>query len=157
MPMSGPASTTGAALHTGGVLVMSQSLLVQSAATLQALVSAHLVVQEPPQSMSVSSPFLTLSVQLALVQVSLVASHTRLTQSVLILHALSSPQAGQVPPPQSTSVSLPFFLLSLQVGLGMSVLISLPASFPASRPASAPARSLFAPPSVCPPCNDSKS
>lgn len=41
--------------------------------------------------------------------------HSPVVQSLSALQVLSGPHLGQVPPPQSTSVSLPFFSLSLQV------------------------------------------
>jgi hypothetical protein len=37
------------------------------------------------------------------------------SQSEVALHSFDSPQAAHVPPPQSTSVSFPFFTPSLQV------------------------------------------
>jgi len=83
----------------------------------------HLVVQEPPQSTSVSSPFLTLSSHAAFLHVGLAAlvSQNRLMQSLLFLQPFPVAHLGQVPPPQSVSVSAPFFLLSLQLGFaGMS-------------------------------------
>jgi hypothetical protein len=62
-------------------------------------------VQLPPQSVSLSVPFLTPSEQLAARHT--LAVHTPLAQSELIAQPRPVLQAPQVPPPQSTSVSLP--------------------------------------------------
>jgi hypothetical protein len=71
--------------------------------------------QGPPQSASVSEPFFTVSAQVGAAQVRLAAGHTAFTQSVPSLHALPSSQRGQVGPPQSMSVSVPFFTPSAQL------------------------------------------
>src|SRR5689334_17699859 len=60
-------------------------------------------MQLPPQSTSVSLPFLTPSVQ------------TPFEQSAPTVQTLLSAHLLQVPPPQSTSVSAPFFMPSRQV------------------------------------------
>ena len=52
-------------------------------------------------------------------------SQSLLLQSVLALHFNPSAQAGQVPPPQSTSVSRPFIFLSVQVGAAWSTATSV--------------------------------
>ena len=44
-----------------------------------------------------------------------VLSHIEPMQSLVALHACPTAHAGQVPPPQSVSVSLPFFAWSVQV------------------------------------------
>jgi hypothetical protein len=90
---------------------LEHALLAQSAGAVQLLPGSHLPHAEPPQSMSLSSPFLTESLQVA-------ATHTeptqdRVTQSAPVLHPLVSPQAAHAPP-QSTSVSPPFFRPSPQ-------------------------------------------
>jgi hypothetical protein len=72
---------------------------------------AHPVVQLPPQSTSVSSPFLTWSVHVG-AQTPL--AHDRPTQSASIAQPLPGPQSEHGPP-QSTSVSSPFFAPSLHV------------------------------------------
>ena len=64
--------------------------------------------------MSVSAPFITLSVQVAVAH--LPAVQTPLRQSPTTLHAFVSGHLAQVPPPQSMSVSAPFITLSVQVG-----------------------------------------
>jgi hypothetical protein len=67
----------------------------------------------PPQSTSVSLPFMMLSVQLMPAQVPLV--QWLLTQSEASSQSSSVPQRGQaVGPPQSTSVSAPFMTPSSQ-------------------------------------------
>jgi hypothetical protein len=82
----------------------------------------------PPQSMSVSAPFFTPSEQVAGVQVLAEPSHTPLKQSEPTMHAFPSAQARQSPPPQSTSVSWPFTMLSEQVGAQVSTTTSVAAS-----------------------------
>jgi hypothetical protein len=71
--------------------------------------------QVPPQSTSVSTPFLTESAQLGARQVPSVP-HTPLRQSALETQPSPVPQPGQAPPPQSTSVSVPFRAPSLHAG-----------------------------------------
>ena len=111
------------------MLPMSQCLLVQSASTLQPRVSAH-GLHVPPQSGPVSVPFCTPSLQLAAVQVPL-APHSLSTQSVPTPHFSESAQAGAlvfspVPlDPQSVSVSLPFWILSFDVGTRHSLVPSM--------------------------------
>lgn len=87
--------------------------LTQSETEPQFLVAAHLL-QLPPQSMSLSLPFFTPSVQIGAWHTLLV--HTPLTQSELPVHALPAEHLPQPPPPQSTSVSLPFLTPSVQIG-----------------------------------------
>lgn len=91
-----------------------QLLVEQSVAVVQARFIAHGLQVLPPQSTSVSLPFLTVSVQLAAAQS--LAEQTPLVQSVAATHALESAHFPQVPPPQSTSVSLPFLVVSEQEG-----------------------------------------
>jgi len=78
---------------------------------------AHFVEQDPPQSASLSSPFLTVSVQLAAAHRP-VAPHTPDVQSPPVAQRLPSAQRllGAHGPPQSASDSLPFFTPSLQEG-----------------------------------------
>jgi len=70
---------------------------------------------DPPQSTAVSLPFFTVSVQVGTAHAPLV--QTPLVQfppaPVPVPHILPLAQAGQAPP-QSTSVSLPFFTRSVQ-------------------------------------------
>jgi hypothetical protein len=101
--------------------------LAQSIAPRQRSPSPHLG-HDPPQSMSVSLPFCTLSVHEK-------PPHTRfgavpwqmpVTQSAGTLQCLPEAQAGQVPPPQSTSVSAPSCAPSLQVVPMQTPLVQAP-------------------------------
>jgi hypothetical protein len=87
--------------------------LAQSAATIQALVSAHFAVQVPPQSVSVSVPFFTLSEHDDWMQTFPV--HTPLVQSAGTTQDFPFAHLAEQVPPQSTSPSVPFFTLSVQV------------------------------------------
>ena len=70
---------------------------------MQVLPTAHLAAQEPPQSVSVSLPFFTVSLQLGAWQVTL---QTLLEQSLGAVQVLPVPQrAHDVAPPQSMSLS----------------------------------------------------
>jgi hypothetical protein len=89
------------------------TLLTQSFPDVQARPVAHLGQLAPPQSMSVSAPFSTLSVQVGDWQSPPV--QTPLVQSPPALH-VSPGTHGPQEPPQSTSVSLPFLTPSVQVG-----------------------------------------
>lgn len=98
-----------------------QTPLTQSEATLHALAVAQAVAQvepvakTPPQSTSVSVPFLTLSGHLGATHLRLV--HTPEAQSVARVQALVVAQREQlVDPPQSTSLSPWFFVTSEQDG-----------------------------------------
>ena len=74
---------------------------------------AHVGQVPPPQSTSLSVPFLTESVHVAALQWPPV--HTPLWQSLATKHCLPAAQVGHVPPPQSTSLSVPFLTASVQV------------------------------------------
>src|SRR5690348_13696542 len=93
---------------------------MQSALTMHPLVSAHLVVQEPPQSVSVSVPSFVPSKQ-ALTHFMVVALQWPLVQSPSTMQPLLSPHflfmPSQVAPPQSVSVSVPFCTPSVQLGV----------------------------------------
>ena len=95
-----------------------QTPLWQSDAARQALlVVQRAQVVAPPQSASLSPPFLTVSLQLAAWQSLGEPEQTRLVQSVGTLQLLPVAQRLQlVAPPQSVSLSPPFFATSLQVG-----------------------------------------
>jgi hypothetical protein len=93
-------------------------LLEQSLAAAHALPLAQWGQLGPPQSTSVSAPFLAPSVQLGPDGVQTLLVHSVLTQSAPATHALPSEHLGQLGPPQSTSVSLPFLVLSEQLVLG---------------------------------------
>ncbi|MES1171649.1 MAG: hypothetical protein ABUL77_00295 [Bacteroidota bacterium] len=73
--------------------------------------------QEPPQSVSVSVPFRTMSVHAGTAQVRGAAvGQTPLRQPVAARHILPLAQPGQPIPPQSTSPSSPFLMPSVQLG-----------------------------------------
>jgi hypothetical protein len=90
-----------------------QTRLLQSLPVEQNLPSRQVGQVPPPQSVSVSAEFLTVSVQVAAWQTPLV--QTLLAQSLAVLQALPVVQALQVPPPQSVSVSAEFLTPSEQV------------------------------------------
>jgi hypothetical protein len=100
----------------------SQTPEVQSAGTAQERPFAHLLGQEPPQSTSVSVPFLKPSPQVGAAQSRVEGLQNPEVQSVdaaqppPIPHVF--PWATQVAPPQSVPVSEPFFTPSEQVGAG---------------------------------------
>jgi hypothetical protein len=92
-----------------------QTRLVQSLATLQPWPLAQVGQVPPPQSTPVSEPFWIMSMQVAGM-----LAHTPLeqkpeVQSPSIAQPWPFAQVGQVPPPQSTPVSAPFCVASLQV------------------------------------------
>ena len=84
--------------------------------------------QLPPQSVSVSLPFSTPSVQVGAWQAGGKPEHTLLEQSGLALHALFAAHAEQSEPPQSVSVSVPFLTPSVQLEDAHSFV--LPSHFP---------------------------
>src|SRR3569623_552736 len=98
--------------------------------------------QVPPQSTSLSLPFLTVSLQLAGVQVPF-APHRPFTQSPATVQPLPSPHflfvgdAAQEPP-QSVPVSVPFFTPSLQVGAAQAPLAHPPLAQMAPAPVPLP-------------------
>jgi len=96
---------------------LTQFAFWQSPATEQRLPSAHFFVgaQLPPQSTSVSVPFLVLSLQLDVWQTLVV--QTKLAQSAPAEQLLPLAQPEHIVPPQSMSLSLPFLMVSLQVGV----------------------------------------
>jgi hypothetical protein len=107
-------------VHAGAVQVCVPALhtpLAQSPATRQAFAVAQgRHPPEPPQSTSVSVPFLIVSVQPAATHFFAVASHLRLMQSALTAQAFVFAHFVVHEPPQSTSVSVPFFTTSAQLG-----------------------------------------
>jgi hypothetical protein len=93
-----------ALLHAGSwQIVETHELFWQSVFTPQLWPIAHLVVHEPPQSTSVSVPFLTVSLHTGTWQVFDV--HTPLLQSTAPVQALLSSHLPQFGPPQSMSDS----------------------------------------------------
>jgi hypothetical protein len=94
-----------------------QTPLEQSAASPQFEPSLHLAHEPvPPQSTSVSLPFLALSLQLGAWHVAGFPEQTPLVQSLDTEQRKSFAHLAQVLPPQSTSVSVPFFTVSGQAG-----------------------------------------
>jgi hypothetical protein len=117
-----------------------QKLFGRSARKASSLWSAGQLLhgaQEPPQSMHSSSPFRTPSAQLGAMHVA--PTQTRDTQSELTRQCLPVAHFGQKPPPQSTSVSVPFLMSSVHVGIGAAstggthALPSQPGAVPASK------------------------
>jgi hypothetical protein len=98
--------------HVPGLLP-KQSPFTQSAFDLQCLRSAHFGQVGPPQSMPVSVPFCTPSLQVGAAQCAFLQSLS--TQSASPRHILPSAHGGHVPPPQSTSVSVPSFTPFMQL------------------------------------------
>src|SRR2546425_494158 len=86
---------------------------MQSLAVLHALPAAQVDPHAPPQSTSVSVPFLTMSVHVA--PAHRPAAQLIERQSLIATQRRPFAQALQVPPPQSTSVSAPFCAMSLQL------------------------------------------
>jgi hypothetical protein len=104
-----------------------QTDVVQSEASAQPCPEPHAAQVPPPQSVSVSLPFLTPSAQVGAWHVLVVVPvHTPLAQSLPTRQTLADAQVGQVPPPQSTSVSAPFFTTSAQVGVWHTLPVHLP-------------------------------
>src|SRR5215813_9093806 len=95
----------------GAQTFASQTPLSQSASRPQAIPEAHffVVAHAPPQSTPLSSPFLMPSVHVGAAQTFEV--HTPLSQSAATAHPrpLAHVELGAQEPPQSTSVSFPFF------------------------------------------------
>jgi hypothetical protein len=87
---------------------------VQSKSLPQDLPAAHAPHVPPPQSTSVSAPFLTESEQPGTWHTFPV--HTPDVQSALMRQDFTLAHAAHVPPPQSMSVSSPFFTESEQLG-----------------------------------------
>src|SRR5262245_22481708 len=79
---------------------------LQSRSTVHLRPASHAAHTLPPQSTSVSRPFLEPSSQE--MQTVRTASHCAVTQSSSVLQPWPRTQRTQAPPPQSTSVSLPF-------------------------------------------------
>ncbi|MFC5490877.1 hypothetical protein [Dokdonella soli] len=88
-------------------------MLTQSELAKHIFPAVHFEQVGPPQSISVSPPFLTPSKHVGAAQVP--AVQTWLWQSLPTLQPLPMAHAAQVGPPQSTSVSFPFFTPSEQL------------------------------------------
>src|SRR5436190_1490199 len=101
-------------MQVGGAQVPpTHDRLAQSPPPLHVL-PARQAAQAPPQSTSDSEPFFSLSSHAGAAQRFVVALHTWLMQSVVTAQVLPSGQAPQPAPPQSTSVSVPFLMVSAQ-------------------------------------------
>jgi hypothetical protein len=98
---------------------VSQTPSTQSVATAHFFVSAHFGHVPPPQSTSVSAPFMVPSVHegAAAAHVFVPGSQTVLVQSEPVVQALELAHFGHVAPPQSTSVSAPSFTPSVHEGV----------------------------------------
>jgi hypothetical protein len=107
-----------ASVHVGAAQVPPvQILLWQSVAAVQVAPLPQAAHVPPPQSMPVSVPFETPSLQVGARHTLGVPEHTWLVQSVPAPQVCPVAQAPQVLPPQSTAVSLPFWTVSLHVGV----------------------------------------
>jgi hypothetical protein len=117
----------------------------QSAFTRHALVAAQ-GAQLPPQLRSVSSPLVEVSLQVLGAQ--WLAAHSPEVQSAATWQALVSAHFAQPVPPQSTSVSVPFFTRSAQLGAWQVPPAQTPLgqSLPARHPTQVPAPSHMIPP-----------
>ena len=106
-PLSLRWSTQALVTHTPDT--KSQAAVVQSALTLHFLVLAQVGQTPPPQSTSVSRPTIWRSKQWPPEprHTCATASQAFEVQSALTLHFWPVTQVGQVPPPQSVSVSRP--------------------------------------------------
>jgi hypothetical protein len=94
-----------------------QTLLWQSLAPVQVLPFAHLFGQGPPQSVSLSVPFLTPSPQVGAEHVPVAAGQTPLWQSPGTAHVFPVPHLPHAAPPQSMALSVPFLTRSEQLGV----------------------------------------
>jgi hypothetical protein len=90
--------------------------LVQSVPATHALPFAQAGHCGPPQSTSVSPPFLCPSEHVAAGCEQTPPVQTPLSQSLPVVQPLPSAHFGHVGPPQSMSVSVPFFVPSVHVG-----------------------------------------
>jgi hypothetical protein len=116
--VSVPFLTLSAQLWAWHTPEAEHELDAQSAPVLHACPVVHFVEQEPPQSVSVSLPFFTPSPHAAPWQT--LPVHLPLagrTQSALPLQPLPTPHLPGQEPPQSVSVSLPFFARSVQLAV----------------------------------------
>jgi len=110
--------------------IEAQFELAQSALAMHILPFAQVCsgAQLPPQSMSVSLPFFTASLQVGAVQTSVAAGQkSGLEQSLLAAQPTPAAQRGQLfAPPQSTPVSTPFCTLSVHEGAAHSPAVHTP-------------------------------
>jgi hypothetical protein len=123
-------------MHVGVRHVTLQTPLTQSAATRHVLLATHLGHTVPPQSTSVSAPFLCVSAQVAVVQVLVVGEQKLVLQSAATAHPWPDPQFVEHVPPQSRSVSTPFLTPSVHVGAAQRLFTHDPVvqSLPVAQP-----------------------
>jgi hypothetical protein len=130
-----PDDRYSSASHATGVVQapITQLLLAQSAALAQARPDPQRAHSGPPQSTSVSWPFLALSRQFGAWQV--LSKHTLLAQSEPMTHGPAVAQPMQLPP-QSTPVSSPFLTPSVQLAPRHVPFVQTPVaqSAPATQP-----------------------
>jgi hypothetical protein len=132
----------------GQHLPSMHTALAQSSAPAQIRPSAH-GEQLPPQSTSVSLPLSTPSAHVGRSQKPVPTLHTAVVQSPPKLQFLPGAHFGHSGPPQSMSVSAPFFIESVQISSPASA--SEPPSSPAPElPEMAPAPPVAAPAPVPP-------
>src|SRR5687768_12494188 len=103
---------------------------MQSPSSTQVSPSSHVAPHEPPQSTSVSSPSCMSFAQVGSTQMSAMSSHVIETQSSPSMQPSPTSQSSGHEPPQSTSVSSPFCMSSLQspplsVSVSLSVSVAL--------------------------------
>jgi hypothetical protein len=123
-------------------MLPKQLLLWQSVEATHALVAGHRrqpgVGVGPPQSLSLSPWFCTPSLHVGIWHVFVgLPVQTRLVQSDGAPQILPLPQAGHPAPPQSVSVSVPFFTVSTHVA-AWQVLVGLPLHTPVVQSAPVP-------------------
>src|SRR5437867_1300719 len=116
MPLGGvpPADLSSAQLIGSRQLRLAQTALSQSALTAQVVPRAQARGQAAPQSTPDSVPFLIPSEHEAETHRFVVASHAPLSQSLPVAQLFPSAHFEHEPP-QSTSVSGPFFIASVHV------------------------------------------
>jgi len=106
-------------------VVEAQLRLTQSLGVAHVAPAVHAPHVGPPQSTSVSAPFLTPSLHVAAAQVPDVALQLEVEQSLPTVQLTPTPQALQEPPPQSTPVSAPFRIPSEHVAAAHVLVVEL--------------------------------
>ncbi len=117
LPFLIPSAQVGSAVQ----IPVTQLVLVQSVPARQVLPLAQSAAQLPPQSTSVSVPFFTPSVQVGAGAAQTPAEQLVLEQSALTPQVLPLAHLAAHVPPQSTSLSLPFLIPSVQVGSAVQI------------------------------------
>jgi hypothetical protein len=103
-------------------VIATQLALLQSPLTMHILPFPHVFAgaQDPPQSTSVSLPFFSASLHDGAVHTCVAAGQIPLAQSAGVAHIRPVAHGGHVPPPQLTSVSVPFLTASVHEGTAQS-------------------------------------